>query len=104
MRLLTVPNNRSSEPALNTALVTSGTSAALYVILDYWFPSIPDDVITAILVLIAVAAPNIMGAIIRRKVWSPKSVQKAVDLVAEEALEKAKMKPNPNISKWSTEA
>jgi hypothetical protein len=80
-------NPLSTNPALAVGAAGTTFLSALYLILDYAFPKIPDNVLAAIMSIIAVVGPFIISWIIRSKVWSPYSVNKVVDESVKMALE-----------------
>ena len=68
----------SHDPALAVGTAGTGLVAALYVIIHFAFPKLPDEVLTAILTALSILLPIIISWIIRSKVWSPASVSALV--------------------------
>lgn len=79
-----IPDVPSTNPAL--AIGTSATAAlsAVYLIIKYFIPAVPEEVLTAVMTIIAVIAPIVVSWFIRDKVWSPASVQSLVNEVTKQ--------------------
>lgn len=82
--------SNSTNPAIDVGLTTTAVTGAIYTILIYVFPQIPDEVVSASFTILAILLPIITSVIIRHKVWSPFSVQQVVDESVKNALETAK--------------
>lgn len=81
----------SSEPALTVGASTTAITGALYFIVKYLFPQVPDEVLNSVAILVAIAIPFLTSWIIRSRVWSPKSVQDVVDEAVKHALATAQL-------------
>lgn len=80
-----VPNNKSGEPSVATGSIVGSLTAAAFLVLQI-FPELRgNDVVFKVFVCTCFFLPLITGILIRRKVWSPKSVQELVDAVEESA-------------------
>jgi len=90
-------NSNSTSPALNTGAAVTTVVGALYLILQYAFPKIPDDIINAGLAVVAIAIPFITSWVIRSKVWAPASVAAVVDESVKTALETAQVLKSPHL-------
>lgn len=81
------------EPALTTATFVASVISILSLLNKYFFPNLlTDDQEQVIYTVIAIVIPWITAYFIRRKVWSPASVQKAL---LRQKVNEALTKPNP---------
>ncbi|MFY3742102.1 MAG: hypothetical protein HMLIMOIP_002566 [Candidatus Nitrosomirales archaeon] len=74
------------EPSVKAGISIS-TVIGLIAIVQYFFPDIPESTLRYIIVVAAFLLPIISAFLIRRKVWSPASVQEAVDEAVKRATE-----------------
>ena len=79
-------NYTDEEPAVRTGLSTTAVAAIIAGILYFW-PNLPNEVVTGIVAVIGILLPIITAFLIRRKVWSPASVMKVADVLREKAIE-----------------
>jgi hypothetical protein len=86
-----IANATSTEPALKIGASTTAIVGGIYLILDYFFPSIPDNVLQGIMSIAAIVLPLVVAVVTRSKVWSPNSVQNVVDDSVDKALQTATM-------------
>jgi hypothetical protein len=93
----------ATEPALAVGATGTVAVSALYAIVHFLLPSIPDEVLNAAMVLVALIAPIVIGFITRSKVWSPNSVQLVVDEAVKEAIETHKVINSPNLKLIATD-
>jgi hypothetical protein len=76
-----IPNNKSKEPAVATGSIISILSSVSF-LLSQTFPELRGNKTVYLIFIFAYFfVPLITGFLIRRKVWSPKSVQVLVDEV-----------------------
>jgi hypothetical protein len=77
----------ASEPALNTGTNVTTVAAVVAMIagiINHFYPHlISESVIATVITIAMFVLPLITGWLIRRKVWSPDSVQKAVKAASE---------------------
>ncbi len=76
----------SKEPSLGVGAASTSIIGAIYIIFEFIFPNIPDGVVGAIMTIIAIAGPFLVSWVIRSKVWSPYSAQKAVNEAVVDAI------------------
>lgn len=79
--LVSTPNiSQKKEPALLIGGVVTGVSGLIVLVLNTFFPNlVTEEVKVAIFGIAAIFVPIIMSWLIRRKVWSPASVEEAVE-------------------------
>jgi hypothetical protein len=76
-----IPNNKSKEPAVATGTIVGTLTAVVFLVLQL-FPELRDNsAVFKGFVIACFLLPIITGFLIRRKVWSPKSVQEIVEEV-----------------------
>ncbi|MFI6266169.1 hypothetical protein [Micromonospora sp. NPDC051006] len=75
MQNLYEPNESSTEPLLNVGSLTAAVTAVIGLLVAFGLP-ISDDQKTAILGVAAVAAPLVVTALSRGRVYSPATVAK----------------------------
>lgn len=68
-----IPNPDSSEPVLSVGAITAGVSALIALLVAFGV-DLTADQRTAILGVVAVAAPIVVGVLARRKAYSPATV------------------------------
>lgn len=83
---MNIENNKEAEPALKTGSIVATVAGVLSLVVFLFPDLLTERQISLILVLTSVAIPIITAIITRGKVWSPKSVQEAVDKVVVEVL------------------
>lgn len=66
------PSKKANEPALDKGLTVGAVVSATYVILS-WFTS-NEQLIGIVMGIVAIFAPTITAWLVRRKVWSPATV------------------------------
>lgn len=83
----TLTKTNKKEPALNTGLNVTAITGILYIV-TWIFPDLlPEKVQQAIIVIGALLLPFITALLVRRKVWSPESVQEVLEEGVSAALE-----------------
>lgn len=80
------PSSKLVEPAVAVGSIATAVSCFAVIIL-YFFPGIPDNVVNSIVTVAAIIFPLITSIIIRKHVWSPASVKKVVKESEELTLE-----------------
>lgn len=79
-------NSEDRQPALRIGIST-GTVAGILSLILYFFPSLPEELVKIVLIVMVIVVPIISAIFTRRKVWSPSSMNQIVDIVT--ALAKA---------------
>ncbi|MEU4640816.1 hypothetical protein [Micromonospora sp. NPDC023814] len=72
------PTSEASEPLFTVGTITAAATAVITVLIAFGLP-ISDDQQTAILGVVAVAAPLVVAALARGRVYSPATVSRLLD-------------------------
>jgi hypothetical protein len=80
----------STEPAVAVGTISAGIASVLFIALKYVIPGISEDAVNAIILLVGIVLPIIVGWVTRGKVWSDDSVRKVTEEVVARAIENFK--------------
>jgi hypothetical protein len=92
-----------TEPAITTGGKVAAGAGAVYLILRYLLPNVPDDLVNAIVSLLMILMPIITAWAIRHKVWSSYSVHRVNDAAIKQALMTTKVIKSGHLNLIATD-
>lgn len=88
-------NRKSKEPALALGAVTTFVAAFIIICLKLFFPDVvSDEIESSIYGFVGLLFPIITAFLIRRKVWSPASVEDVIEKAVTSAKDIAEKNPS----------